>query len=126
MTKTATLPQFSDFVWDQLPVRREVMGDEMVRDIVLAVVQSWPVTEMCQCDAGSDEEFSLAALVLDDVTRILGFVYGEGRFEGYTRLGFSNVVFEVIGVTSVWWRQSKRNRANMNIWRRKWMGEDAE
>lgn len=99
----------------------------MVTDIVMAAIQFWPVTEMCQCDAGSDEEFSLAARVVDDACNVLEFIYGESRFAAYMKLGLPSVAFDIVGITSVWWRQSKRNRANMNIWRRKWMGaEDAE
>lgn len=121
---TATLPHFSEYCWGVLPIRKHCVGREAVNDSIIAIVQYWPVERLCQCDAGSQGEAFEFLKVLRNVKKTLDFIYGEERFEGYWRMGLKSIVIQLIDITNHWWRRSKRNRANLNIWRRKWMGDE--
>jgi hypothetical protein len=41
VAKTATLPLFAKYVWTQMPIRKLVVGEEMVDDIVILAVQGF-------------------------------------------------------------------------------------
>jgi hypothetical protein len=123
---TATLKQFSRYCWSILPIRREVVGQEMVQDCIILVVQFWPAEELSQMDAASLEEANTLYALEKDVLRSLAFIYGEDRYEGYMRLGLRQVLKAIIEITRHWWRRRKPNRAKINVWRRKWVSDDAE
>lgn len=120
---TATLPQFQNYVWNLLPIRREAVGREMVDDIVLVAVQLWPTEALSQLDAGSTEEADELRRLAWSIRRILEFVYGSVRFNGYWLLGANSVVLMVIDIMRAWWRKRKDNRAKIGIWRRRWTHE---
>jgi hypothetical protein len=120
---TATLPQFQTYVWNMLPVRREAVGREIVDDIVLVAVQLWPSEALSQLEPGSSEEADELRRLAWSIRRILEFVYGSTRFNGYWLLGANSVVLIIIEVMRVWWRKRKDNRAKIGIWRRRWTHE---
>lgn len=120
---TATLPQFQNYVWELLPVRREAMGREFIDDIVIAAVQFWPNEELSKVDAGSPEEQAELRRLAWSVRRVLEFTYGQERFQGYWLLGARFLIPAVLEIVRVWWRRRKDNRAKIAIWRRKWTNE---
>lgn len=120
---TATLPQFQSYVWELLPIRKQVVGRELVNDIVLAAVQFWPNEELSQADAGSPEEATEMRRVAWSVRRVLEFVYGRDRFQGYWLMGAKSILSMVLEIIRMWWRRRKDNRAKITIWRRKWIYE---
>lgn len=120
---TATLPQFQNYVWELLPIRREAVGRELVNDIVLAAVQFWPSDELSQAASGSQEEATEMRRVAWSVRRVVEFVYGQDRFQGYWLMGAKSVLSMILEIIRMWWRRRKDNRAKIAIWRRKWMHE---
>lgn len=121
---TATLPQFAKYCWEQLPIRKHCIGEEMVNDCVILAVQFWPVEKMCQCDHGSPDEARAFDALLLAIRRVAEFVHGEERFSAYWKLGLRSVLMDLMQIVGQWWRRSKRNRGNLIIWRRKWMGNE--
>ena len=120
---TATIPQFQNYVWELLPIRKEAVGRELVDDIVLAAVQFWPNEELSQADPGSQEEATEMRRVAWSVRRVLEFIYGYDRFQGYWLMGAKSVLTMVLEIIRMWWRRRKDNRAKITIWRRKWIHE---
>lgn len=123
MSGTSTIQQFQKYVWDGLPARREVVGREMVDDIVLLSIQLWPVEHLSQSDPNSQEQVVILAALAADVRRILELIYGEERFRGYRTLGVGPTIMRVIELVYGWWHRRKDNRAKVNTWRRKWVIE---
>ena len=121
--QTATLPQFQNYVWELLPVRKEAVGRELVNDIVLAAVQFWPNDELSEAATGSAEEATEMRRVAWSVRRVLEFVYGYDRFQGHWLTGAKSVLSMVLEIIRMWWRRRKDNRAKIAIWRRKWIHE---
>jgi hypothetical protein len=124
MSGTSTIQQFQRYVWESLPPRREVIGREMVDDVVLVAIQLWPVEYLSQSDTKSQEQAVILAALSADVRRILEAVYGEERFRGYRMLGLTPMAMTVIGVMHGWWHRRKDNRAKMNTWRRRWVVDE--
>lgn len=122
-SQTATLPQFQTYVWELLPIRKEAVGRELVNDIVLAAVQFWPNDELSESATGSAEEATEMRRVAWSVRRVLEFVYGYDRFQGYWLMGAKSVLSMVLEIIRMWWRRRKDNRAKITIWRRKWIYE---
>lgn len=121
--QTATLPQFQTYVWELLPIRKEAVGRELVNDIVLAAVQFWPNDELSESATGSAEEATEMRRVAWSVRRVLEFVYGYDRFQGYWLMGAKSVLSMILEIIRMWWRRRKDNRAKITIWRRKWIHE---
>ncbi len=120
MKKSVTLRNYMGHVWKNMPIRKMVIGQEMVDDIALLCVQFWPDEEMAQCDDSSSEEVKTLVKLSAKILRNLEFLYGE-YYDGYGHLGLQRSVLSVINITCDWWRRSPRNRANLIIWRRKWV-----
>ncbi len=104
-------------------MRREAVGRELVNDIVLAAVQFWPNDELSQTNPGSEEEATEMRRAAWSVRRVLEFVYGHDRFQGYWLMGAKSVLSMVLEIIRMWWRRRKDNRAKITIWRRKWLHE---
>lgn len=120
---TATLPQFQQYVWELLPIRKEAIGRELIDDVVIAAVQFWPNEELSQIEADSEAEQAELRKVAWSVRRVLEFTYGQERFQGYWLLGARFLIPAVLEITRIWWRRRKDNRAKIAIWRRKWTNE---
>lgn len=123
MSGTSNLPQFQRYVWESLPVRREVIGREMVDDAVLVAVQHWPTESLSECDHNSKEELVLMSDLATDISRILTVVYGDDRYRAVWLLGLRSLIYQTLAVITDWWRRRKDNRAKMTTWRRKWVIE---
>ena len=124
VARTATLPLFAKYVWTQMPIRKLVVGEEMVDDIVILAVQFYPVSEMSQVEKTSPEEASLLKELCKIIDMNLVFIYGESNHEAYSRLGLEAMIGHVVYAVNYWWRRSKRNRGNLILWRRKWMADE--
>ncbi len=107
-----------------MPIRKLVVGEEMVDDIVILAVQFYPVSEMSQVDKNSPEEASLLRELCKIIDMNLVFIYGESNHEAYSRLGLEAMIGHVVYAVNHWWRRSKRNRGNLILWRRKWMADE--
>ena len=120
MSGTSNIPQFQRYVWESLPIRREAVGREAIDDVTLVVLQFWPVETLSQAGPDTQEEVIVLRGLVIDIRRVLSFVYGAERFEGFWLIGLHALIPRVIDVTNDWWRRRKDNRAKMNAWRRKW------
>lgn len=121
---TTTLPQFQEWVWEQIPVRqREKAGREMVYDMVAVAVQEWPDDELSQSGEGDEIEQEAVAKLKKTIARHLQLVYGEGKDEYGTiwLLVLQILLPIVISKMLEWWRKRKENRGRIRIWRRKWV-----
>jgi hypothetical protein len=118
---TSNLTQFQRYVWESLPLRKEAVGQEMVYDAVILAVQLWPVELLSQAEPEQ------VAIVLNalcrDIRRMLCFVYGDERFQGYWILGMHRILPTLVDLTHEWWKRRKDNQAKIAIWRRKWVVE---
>ena len=124
VARTATLPLFAKYVWSQLPIRKLVVGEEIIDDIVILAVQHFPVSEMSQVEPKSPEEASLLRELCKIIDMNLVFIYGDINHEAYWRLGLEAMIGHVVYLVQYWWRRSKRNRGNLILWRRKWMADE--
>jgi len=120
-SQSATLQQFSQYCWAMLPIRKEVVGQEIVNDCVILIVQFWPGECLSQYDPGSPEEVLCLENMKRSVLRVCHFAWGDERFEGYKRLGLPVIVSALIEITRIWWRKRKTNRAKIVVWRRRWV-----
>lgn len=127
---TTTLPQFQEYVWNQLPERqRERAGREMVNDLVAVVVQEWPDDQLSQSSSGGDMEAATLGELRKTVTRHMQLMYGDKEDEKY---GFAWVIILqiilpiVINKVLEWWRKRKENQGRIRIWRRKWVNGTEE
>ena len=123
MSGTSNLPQFHRYVWECLPIRREAVGREVIDDVVLIAMQMWPVEPLSQVDGDTQEEVIALRAVCIDIRRMLSFVYGDERFEGYWIIGLHTLIPKVVDIINDWWRRRKDNRAKLITWRRKWVVE---
>ena len=121
---TATIPAFSKYCWDLLPVRREAVDKESICDCILVAIQHWPVEKLSQAQPMTIDEADCLADVAMDVHRVLSCVYGEERWEGYRVIGIDCLLPELLVVMCQWWRRRKDNRAKIILWRRKWVPYD--
>lgn len=120
---TATLAQFQTFVWESLPVRKSVVGREVVDDIVMLAVQQWPVAEMSEAKDKPEAEAALMHRLAWDVRRMAELLYGQDRFVGIWIVGLKALLPHVLEIMRTWWHRRKDNRAKIVIWRRKWTNE---
>jgi hypothetical protein len=65
-TRTTTLPQFQEYVWELLPHQRSMLGREAVFDAINVAIQEWPDELLCGCKSGDTAE-----LKADDATHTL-------------------------------------------------------
>jgi len=118
---TATLSQFQMYVWEALPVRKAVVGREVVDDIVTLAVQQWPVEDMSEANSDPKQESALMHRLAWDVRRMMEVIYGADRFVGLWVVGLKAVLMQVLEVMRTWWHRRKDNRAKIVIWRRRWV-----
>jgi hypothetical protein len=123
MSGTSTIQQFQRYVWECLPIRKEAVDREMIDDVVLVAIQFWPVAHLAQTQPGSQEEAIVLSVLSKDIRRVLQFVYGEERFQGYYLIGLRSLIPQSVNVINQWWQSRKDNRAKINTWRRKWVAE---
>lgn len=121
MSGTSTIQQFQRYVWECLPIRREAVDREAINDVILVAIQFWPVELIAQTQAGTPEEAVVLNVLSQDIRRVLRFVYGDDRFQGYYTIGLRTLIPQTVAIISQWWHSRKDNRAKINTWRRKWV-----
>lgn len=121
--QTATIPQLQTFVWGSLPIRKEAVGQEVVQDFVLAMIQFFPVEQLSQVEPDSRDEGRLVVRATSDARRVLRFVYGLDRFDGYWIIGLSSLSLSIGRILVKWWRAKKENRNRLLEWRQNWVAE---
>ena len=120
---TTTLQQFQEFVYDQLPPRRDRLGREAVYDAVAVAVQEWPDKELSAAAAGSPEEALATGELVKSMRRHLEVAYGEERFGVMWVIALQALLPYIIEAMLRWWRKRKENKARIRIWRRKWVND---
>lgn len=124
MGEAATFRKFTKWVWRSLPVRKIVIGEEAVGDIVMIAVQFWPVEALSASADGSSEQADVLRKLCEDVVRVMGFVWGEERYKAFSLLGVEPMIAIVISVIHEWWKGNKARRGHLNNWRRNWIVEE--
>jgi hypothetical protein len=117
---TATIPQFQKYCWGLLPIRKQVLGQEVVFDCIVAGIQFWPVEELSQAETGSKEEADAIKFLEKDINRLLVLLWGDDRYRSFQILGLEQLLPELLTLMLHWWRRRKDNRGRIIIWRRKW------
>lgn len=124
LTMTDELTHFQDFVWESLPVRKEVAGRETVDDLILVLIQLWPDEYLEACERGSGgDTVCMESLALDS-ERILTLIYGDDRYRIMLMLGMQVVTYRTINLMNDWWRRKKANRVKLEEWRKNWVIEE--
>lgn len=118
---TSTLKQFQRYVWNRLPPRRTVAGEEVVFDIVALAVTEWPSEALSQADPESLEEFNALRTLILSIKRQAEFMYGQKRFAGLWLAILQMLIPMIVQAILDWWRQRKDHRARLLMWRRKWV-----
>jgi hypothetical protein len=118
---TKTLPQFQDFVWEQLPFQRGMLGKEVISDVLAVAVQEWPDDALSGCAAGSSEEKEILEQLKGDVRRHLLLTYGSEKFGSIWIIALQILLPIIIDQMVKWWRRRKEHRGRIRIWRRKWV-----
>jgi hypothetical protein len=120
MPSTSTLNQLQVYIWNGLPVRKKAIDKEMLDDVIMTAIQVWPIDTLAQTEKQSKEELVALSDVCADIKRILSFVYGESRFNGYWRIGLDTLMPQTVSIMCEWWKTRKDNRAKLRLWRKKW------
>lgn len=118
---TKTLPQFQDYVWEQLPFQRGMLGKEVVQDVLSVAVQEWPDELLSQCAANSPEEMRVLEELKSSVKRHLQLTYGPDKFGSLWLVALQILLPIIIDQMVKWWRRRKEHRGRIRIWRRKWV-----
>lgn len=122
----STLNQFQQYVWEQLPPRREVAGREVVSDLVALAIQEWPADVLSQAEPGSPEEREALRGLLVSMKRQAEFMYGQKQFAGLWIIALQILLPIIVKMILEWWRKRKDNRRRLLMWRRKWRANDGE
>ena len=118
---TRTLEQLQEWVWSELPVRKNVAGKEAVFDAVSAAVHEWPDEELSASRAGSDQEMTSMLALSKSVRRHMALVYGEKQFGSVWVVALQVLLPLIVDLILKWWRRRKEHRARIRMWRRKWV-----
>lgn len=119
----ATLQQFQNYVWEQLPPRRTAAGREVVSDLVALAVQEWPVEALSTVEPGSKEEAKALRDAAVSIKRQAEFMYGQKRFAGLWVIALQILIPIIVQKMLEWWRRRKDNQRRLLSWRRKWRAD---
>lgn len=118
---TRTLEQLQEWVWSELPVRKNVAGKEAVFDAVSAAVHEWPDEDLSSSRAGSDQEMAAMLNLSKSIKRHMALVYGDQKFGSVWVVALQILLPLIVDLILKWWRRRKEHRARIRIWRRKWV-----
>lgn len=118
---TTTLSQFQEFLWEELPYQRGMLGGEVVRDVIAVAVQEWPDEQLSSAKPGSPDEDVIKAKLREDICRHMRLVYGDEKFGTLWLLALQILLPIIIDQMLKWWRKRKENKGRIRIWRRKWI-----
>lgn len=118
---TRTLVQFQEWIWSELPVRKNVAGKEAVFDAVAVLVQEWPDDCLSDSKDGDDAELAALQIVYRSCKRHMAFTYGEQKFASIWVPALQILLPLIVDLILKWWRRRKEHRARLRMWRRKWV-----
>ena len=118
---TRTLEQLQEFVWAELPIRKNLAGREAVFDAVSAAVHEWPDESLSAARAGSEEEMEAMLQLSRSVKRHMALVYGDKKFGSVWIVALQILLPLIVDLILKWWRRRKEHRARIRVWRRKWV-----
>lgn len=122
---TRTLEQFQEWVWSELPVRKNLAGREAVFDAVSAAIHEWPDDELSSLSGGSDQEMACMLQLTKSVRRHLAFVYGDRHFASIWVPALQILLPLIVDLILKWWRRRKEHRGRLRMWRRKWVNGES-
>lgn len=122
---TRTLEQFQEWVWSELPVRKNLAGREAVFDAVSAAIHEWPDDELSSLTSGSDQEMECMLTLSRSVRRHLALVYGDRHFASIWVPALQILLPLIVDLILKWWRRRKEHRARVRMWRRKWVNGES-
>ncbi len=118
---TRTLEQLQEWVWSELPIRKNVAGKEAVFDAVSAAIHEWPDDELSSSPAGGEREMAAMLALSRSVRRHLALVYGDKQFGSMWVVALQILLPLIVDLILKWWRRRKEHRARIRMWRRKWV-----
>ena len=123
MTPSNEMINFQQFVWESLPVRKEVAGREIVDDLITVLVQLWPAEFLAACERGSTGDSVCMESLAKDSERLLTVIYGDDRYRVMWMLAMNVMTHKAINLMNDWWRRRKGNRVKLEEWRKNWVTE---
>lgn len=122
---TRTLEQFQEWIWSELPVRKNLAGKEAVFDAISAAVHEWPDEDISGFSAGSDQEMASMLKLSRSVRRHMALVYGDNKFASIWVPALQILLPLIVDLILKWWRRRKEHRARLRMWRRKWVNGES-
>jgi hypothetical protein len=118
---TRTLEQLQEWVWSELPIRKNLAGKEAVFDAVSAAIHEWPDEALSAARAGGDDEMASMLQLSHSVKRHMALVYGDKKFGSVWIVALQILLPIIVDLILKWWRRRKEHRARLRMWRRKWV-----
>lgn len=122
---TRTLEQLQEFVWSELPIRKNLAGKEAVFDAVSAAIHEWPDESLSAAPAGGEEEMAAMLQLSMSVKRHMALVYGDKKFGSVWIVALQILLPLIVDLILKWWRRRKEHRARIRMWRRKWVNGES-
>lgn len=119
--RTTTLPQLQEYIWEQLPHQRSMLGREAVFDAINVAIQEWPDEELCGCKSGDTAELKATEQLEGSVRRHLRLAYGAEKFDSMWIIALQILLPIIVDQLLKWWRRRKEHQGRIRIWRRKWV-----
>lgn len=117
----SSLDELADDIWRDLPFfRRQLLGRERVKDMVLIAVEQCPLDLCGHVQPGSTESDVLVAAWSQDVKRSYCLLYtgDEAKFGPLFWILLSPVLHYVIQKILDWYFESRSNRALLRRWKK--------
>jgi len=117
----SSLDELAENIWRDLPFfRRQLLGRERVKDMVLIAVEQCPLDLCGHVQHGSTESEVLVAAWSQDVKRSYCLLYtgDEAKFGPLFWILLSPVLHYVIQKILDWYFESRSNRALLRKWRK--------
>ena len=122
-----TFSKFQKQIWDELPERKHLAGQEKVYDIISVVIQEWPVEEYSAAIASDDQLGKMRATrrLMRAVKRHMAVLYGGEQDFGSLWIVFLNIVVSII-IRYIWdwWKNNKTHQKQLLAWRRRWVSQN--
>lgn len=116
-----TLPQFQEYIWASLPLRKHMAGKEAVFDAIAVAVQEWPDEALSASKSGDTGEVVATREVIESVRRHMALTYGEKKFGSLWIVALQVLLPIIVDQMLQWWRRRKENQGRLRLWRRKWV-----
>lgn len=108
--------QMRQYVWDQLGVRKHLVGRERVAELADMAIANWPCEVLNECRGDEDFETVAQASIGSLRRRIRQREYGV--LLTILLSGLASAVFQIL---LRWWLERRANRVLMMVWRQEAM-----